>query len=60
MASTNYDNPVNLHRRIEVLRRHMHRRAGQMGRGHPAVVWTSQRLDTLIVEWQRGGGEEWR
>ena len=55
MTSTNYDNPVNLHRRIEVLRRHMHRRAGQMGRGHPAVVWTSQKLDTLIVEWQRIG-----
>ena len=31
------------------------RRARKMGVRHPAVVWTSQRLDTLIVEWQRGG-----
>ena len=57
MTSPNYDNPVNLHRRIEVLRRHMHRRAGKGGgkRVSKNVLWTSRRLDRLIVEWQRGG-----
>ena len=49
-----------LHQRITVLRRHLYRRAGTKGVGHPCTLWTSQRLDTLIVEWQRGGGEEWR
>lgn len=44
-----------LHQRITVLRRHLYRRAGTKGVGHPCTLWTSRQLDRLIVEWQKGG-----